>query len=110
MSFVHSTIATILSYKVLRSNDFILNPSNVFKYNKGIGNLQSISLGYFLYDIIVDLKLKKWSYILHGICSFMAYYYSFTPFLMNFGPVFLLWESSTPFVNLNWWVSWLFKI
>ncbi|POW03982.1 hypothetical protein PSHT_11454 [Puccinia striiformis] len=72
----------------------------------GIRNYLSISTGYFLWDIIVSLKLTisrgGIGFLVHAISCFVAFLYSIKPFGAYFGFAFLLWEASTIFLNPHW--------
>ncbi|TPX30733.1 hypothetical protein SmJEL517_g05779 [Synchytrium microbalum] len=60
---------------------------------------------YFLWDVGVSLYLFNLygpSFLFHGVLCLMVFTFSMRPFLMYFGAPFLLFELSTPFLNINW--------
>jgi hypothetical protein len=67
----------------------------------------AFSTGYFIYDSAVLLwnwKPTKENYQFlahHLICAFL-YGYTARPWLVYYGMAFLIWELSTPFLNLRW--------
>mmetsp|Transcript_3200 Transcript_3200/g.9268 ORF Transcript_3200/g.9268 Transcript_3200/m.9268 type:complete len:276 (+) Transcript_3200:205-1032(+) len=64
--------------------------------------------GYFLHDLYSCLtRFSEWgaAYLIHSlVCCTLYSYATVTGFLHYFGAVFLLWESSTPFVYVRWFL------
>ena len=70
----------------------------------------AISSGYFLWDILACLYLKNGiQFLAHGILCFALYVMGQHPFLHSFGNLFLLFELSTPFLNLRRLLSYMDK-
>lgn len=82
-----------------------LDRYQIFSYNSLVGQLHAVSMGYFLWDSITSIQLHDIPFTLHGLACFSMMLLSFQPFLMNFGYKFLLFELSTPFVNVNWFMD-----
>ncbi|PVU97358.1 hypothetical protein BB559_002058 [Furculomyces boomerangus] len=128
VSQVHSVLAVSLSIVVLafpKGNagnlgplgyniDSLLRPfgiefdgglrgeDRIFGYGNFSTFLLSISLGYFLWDMIitlVNIKLGGVGFFIHGLCCFMVFSQAFRPCLHYYGAVFLMYELSTIFMN-----------
>lgn len=88
-----------------RADDAYLS---VFGYNPYSGFVGAITVGYFIWDSVVctlHLKLFGVGFLLHGFAALYVFGGSLKPFCMPWIPAFLLFELSTPFVNINWFAS-----
>ncbi|TIC14500.1 DUF887-domain-containing protein [Wallemia mellicola] len=104
VSLVHSLlIAPAAGYALYKSP--IALTDTLYGYDSLIGNIHAFSLGYFLWDALHDVRTRQPVYLVHALVSFSAYLWTFRPVFMNIGPSFLLWEASTPFVNINWFMD-----
>ncbi|CAI5757575.1 unnamed protein product [Candida verbasci] len=69
----------------------------------------SLTIGYFLWDILVCIqhfKLFGIGFLFHGIAAMFAFGNGiFVPYCQPWAGAFLTFELSTPFVNLNWFAS-----
>ncbi|RKP20589.1 DUF887 family protein [Rozella allomycis CSF55] len=110
VSTVHAIFACICGYKVLNLKS--LDASNIFGYDPFAGNVYGVVCGYFLYDVICCIKYFKLfgiGFLIHGVACLIVYLGSFRPFLMYHGGYFLLYESTTPFLNIHWFLHKLGK-
>lgn len=103
VAFVHSVIVIVPSFYLYFYDP--IGKYNIFNYHPLVGELHALSAGYFLWDSITSIHLGSVSFTLHGVACLIMMLSSFQPFLMNFGPGFLLFELSTPFVNINWFMD-----
>lgn len=70
--------------------------------------VSSMALGYFLWDSYICIKyysLFGFGFLLHGLAAFFVFAQSMRPMLLFYGPHFLYFELSTPFLNVNWFAS-----
>lgn len=77
-----------------------------------ISMLSSVTIGYFLWDLYVCLRwfdLFQFEFLLHAVCSLFVFVSSLAPNYQNYVSKFLLFELSSPFVNINWLFSTLIK-
>ncbi|KAA1087508.1 hypothetical protein PGT21_032737 [Puccinia graminis f. sp. tritici] len=108
VAWIHAFYATLIACYVLRNPALFssIHQDKLFGYHPTAMNYLSISTGYFLWDIIVSLKLTinrgGIGFLLHAISCFVAFLYSIKPFCGYFGFAFLLWEASTIFLNPHW--------
>jgi len=82
--------------------------SSILGYTPYGGFVCAISLGYFLWDLYVCLKFYSLfgvGFLFHGFAAVYVFGTSFYPFCMPWIPAFLLFELSTPFVNINWFAN-----
>ncbi|RUS22129.1 TLC domain-containing protein [Endogone sp. FLAS-F59071] len=106
LSMVHCITIVLGALPMLWDPDLLQD--RVFGYSSWAGNVFSIACGYFLWDIFTSLRYWKEQgigFVFHGICSFTVYILSFRPFLNYYGAVFLMFEMSTPFLNINWFLD-----
>ncbi|KAK9456745.1 TLC domain-containing protein [Dipodascopsis uninucleata] len=95
----------ILALSFVAFFDDELKSDHVFAYSPYGGLVYAFALGYFTWDSYISIKYVKWfgpGFALHGIASFSVFLLSFRPFLMYYGPIFLFFELSTPFLNVYW--------
>ncbi|KAK3714271.1 hypothetical protein LTR37_007857 [Vermiconidia calcicola] len=72
----------------------------------GLGGLcQSFALGYFLWDFCVcstHVEIFGWGMVAHAVCAMTVFALGYRPFIYFSAPVFLLYELSSPFLNIHW--------
>jgi len=69
------------------------------------GRVQGFASGYFLWDVIISIQhldVMGMSSLLHGIAAFGITNLGFRPFANYYGINFVLYELSTPFLNIHW--------
>ncbi|KAI7870710.1 TLC domain-containing protein [Spinellus fusiger] len=106
VSTVHCVVVVLASFLILA--DTTLKHDRVFGYVPWIADIYSISCGYFLWDIFVALYFYKdqgISMVMHGAASFSVFILSFYPFVNYYGAIFLMYELSTIFLNINWFMD-----
>ncbi|MEW5299597.1 MAG: hypothetical protein WDW36_002596 [Sanguina aurantia] len=103
---LHNAVQIPIALSVLASPVFIANPVYA------ITNLSTIMLtlsgGYFLHDLvfcIIRFELEGPFYTMHALFCCIAYTYGLqSGFLHYYGAAFLMWEASTPFVHIRWFM------
>lgn len=82
---------------------------SIFGYNAYSGFVLAITIGYFIWDLIVCLlyiRLFGAGFLLHAFAALYVFSVALVkPYCMPWMPAFLLFELSTPFVNVNWFSS-----
>ncbi|KAH9978315.1 TLC domain-containing protein [Russula compacta] len=100
-SLVHSLVILPLTARCLHLP--ALAADRVFGWDPRVGTLFAITSGYFLWDSIVCLvHFEGVGFLIHGWACLTIYLNAFRPFLAYYGPRFILWELSTPFLNIHW--------
>ncbi|ABN65728.2 predicted protein [Scheffersomyces stipitis CBS 6054] len=72
------------------------------------GFVAALTIGYFLWDLYVCVRwysLFGLGFLFHGFAAFYVFSCSLIPYCQPWIPAFLLFELSTPFVNINWFAS-----
>lgn len=106
VSFAHAIIAVFFSLS--NFNDAALAENPLFGYSSSCAVAMSVSFGYFIWDSAICIKSIKSNgigFVLHGLFCAAIYGLSLTPFLMYFGIRFLIFELSTIFLNLHWFMD-----
>ncbi|KAF7295403.1 TLC domain-containing protein [Mycena indigotica] len=80
-----------------------LDADRAFGWHERNGTVQAIACGYFIWDTLdAIVNYDNIGFVLHGLTCGAIYLLSFIPFLGYFAPRFLLWETSTLFLNIHW--------
>ncbi|KAI8598344.1 TLC domain-containing protein [Dissophora ornata] len=106
VSSVHAISIVILSAPLLWNET--LMKDKVFGYDYYAGQVYAVACGYFLWDTIHSIRHFKAfgiGFVFHGFCSFSVFILGFRPFLQYYGSVFLMFELSTPFLNIHWFMD-----
>ncbi|KAH9980875.1 DUF887-domain-containing protein [Lactifluus volemus] len=100
-SLVHALLILPLAASCLHIST--LTADRAFGWDPRVGTLFALSSGYFLWDSVVSLvHYDGMGFVVHGFVCLVIYLNVFRPFLAYYGPRFLLWELSTPFLNIHW--------
>ncbi|KAJ1734564.1 hypothetical protein LPJ72_002290 [Coemansia sp. Benny D160-2] len=106
VSQVHAVLVVILSVPILFKEELIKD--TLYGFDSYSAWVYSIVCGYFLWDIFIsvnDHKKQGLGFIVHAIASFGVYILSFRPSLQYYGASFIMFEASTIFLNINWWMD-----
>lgn len=82
--------------------------SSIFGYNPYSGFVSSVTIGYFVWDMYVCLRYLSFfgvGFLVHAFAALFVFSCSLLPYALPWVPAFLLFELSTPFVNINWFAS-----
>ncbi|ORY30386.1 TRAM/LAG1/CLN8 homology domain-containing protein, partial [Naematelia encephala] len=99
----HALIIIPLAMHCLNSP--IIADDPVFGYDPTVARVGAVSCGYFIWDTVDSSLNSTAGFVLHAVCCVAVFLFSFRPFLAGFGPPFLLWELSTPFLNIHWFMD-----
>ncbi|WWC67953.1 uncharacterized protein I206_101872 [Kwoniella pini CBS 10737] len=103
VSMVHAILVIPLSIKCLSST--LLKEDPIFGYDSFVGHVFAFSSGYFLWDTLDSIFNSTIGFVIHGAACLAVFIFSFRPFLAGFGAPFLLWELSTPLLNIHWFMD-----
>ncbi|KAK0228799.1 TLC domain-containing protein [Armillaria fumosa] len=71
-----------------------------------VGQLIAISSGYFIWDTVdAIVNFVDIGFVVHGLACLAIYLGSFKPFLAYYAARCLLWEASTFFLNIHWFLD-----
>ncbi|WPH00410.1 putative tlc domain-containing protein c17a2.02c [Acrodontium crateriforme] len=112
VSFVQSVIICALSLYVIFVDEERKSwrpwgewESRLWGYSGMSGMCQSFALGYFLWDLWMctyHLNIFGWGMLAHAISAVTVFALGYRPFVYFYCPVFLLYELSSPFLNIHW--------
>ncbi|GAB7349368.1 hypothetical protein MBLNU459_g8494t1 [Dothideomycetes sp. NU459] len=80
----------------------------IWGYDGASGMLQGLAGGYFLWDLYMCtryINIFGVGMLLHAISAVTVFSLGFRPFLNYYGPVFILYELSSPFLNVHWFMD-----
>ncbi|KAF8643855.1 hypothetical protein AX16_008872 [Volvariella volvacea WC 439] len=108
VSQVHTVIVVPLAlwniYK--EPSGYIDNQEKAFGWTDSAGFLHAIACGYFLWDALdAVINFIDLGFVAHGISCLTIYLLSFRPFIAYYGRRCLLWETSTFFLNIHWFLD-----
>ncbi|PWN24578.1 hypothetical protein BDZ90DRAFT_247354 [Jaminaea rosea] len=89
----------------LKGSSHPLAQNRTYGYTKEAGNVYAVTLGYFIWDLVVSALFDGPAFIAHGAVAMMAFTFVYHPIFMYDGFGFLLWELSTPFLNIHWFMD-----
>ncbi|KAI7213474.1 DUF887-domain-containing protein [Hortaea werneckii] len=112
VSFFQSIIICSISLYIMFNDDERRSwggPDNwqerIWGYSGLSGMCQSFALGYFLWDFMmcaVYVRIFGWGMLAHAISATSVFMLGYRPFVYYYCPVFLLYELSSPFLNIHW--------
>ncbi|KAL1835655.1 hypothetical protein VTJ49DRAFT_6265 [Mycothermus thermophilus] len=77
----------------------------VWGYTGACGLIQALAAGYFVWDLgitLLNLDIFGLGLLAHAISALAVYTFGFRPYLNYYSPIFILYELSTPFLNIHW--------
>ncbi|RDW77859.1 hypothetical protein BP5796_05711 [Coleophoma crateriformis] len=80
----------------------------LYGYSGGIGMVQGFAAGYFLWDLSVCLthyRLLGPETLVHATSALVMILLAFRPFMQYYGLNFIMYEISTPFLNIHWFLD-----
>ncbi|KAF7543195.1 hypothetical protein G7046_g10047 [Stylonectria norvegica] len=111
VSMVQSIIIVSLSAWVMivdtERNDMD-REQRIWGYTGAAGLIQALAAGYFLWDAIVtglNFDVFGFGTLAHAVSALVAYSLGFRPFVNYYSSTFILWEISTPFLNVHWFMD-----
>ncbi|KAG5944830.1 hypothetical protein E4U53_006815 [Claviceps sorghi] len=80
----------------------------IWGYTGGTSMIQGLAAGYFLWDLVVtslNLDVFGLGTLAHAVAALLVFSFGFRPFVNYYGCIFILWELSTPFLNVHWFMD-----
>ncbi|KAI0025602.1 TLC domain-containing protein [Xylariomycetidae sp. FL0641] len=108
VSLVQSSLINVLALWVMwvdderRAMDW---QERVWGYDGAAAMIQALAAGYFLWDLCVtaaNVDIFGLGMLAHAISALLVYSFGFRPFLNYYSCNFILWELSSPFLNIHW--------
>jgi len=106
VSMAHALVVVPWSFLVVTTNMPKIDDNKAFGWDPRLGGVQSVAFAYFVWDTVeTTLGGSGYDMILHGAtCSFI-YGLGYRPWCAYYGPRALLWETSTIFLNIHWFLD-----
>ncbi|KAI0012879.1 TLC domain-containing protein [Xylariaceae sp. FL0662B] len=108
VSLVQSTAINALALWVMFADDERRNmdwQERVWGYTGAAAMVQALAAGYFLWDLIVTafhVNIFGLGMLAHAVSALLVYAFGFRPFVNYYSCNFILWELSSPFLNIHW--------
>ncbi|MCJ1473685.1 hypothetical protein MMC13_002336 [Lambiella insularis] len=108
VSFVQSCLINFLALWVMwkdeerRGMDW---RGRVYGYTGADGMIQGFAAGYFLWDLCISamhVDVFGWGMLAHAVSALTVFSFGFRPFVNFYAPTFILFELSSPFLNIHW--------
>ncbi|KAK3330862.1 TLC domain-containing protein [Apodospora peruviana] len=77
----------------------------IWGYTGAGGMIQAMACGYFVWDLCITLcylDVFGLGLLAHAVSALAVYSFGFRPFLNYYSCIFILYELSTPFLNIHW--------
>jgi hypothetical protein len=111
VSLVQSTTINALALWVLFTDQERKSMSigeRVYGYTGSCGMISGLAAGYFIYDLIVStiyMRIFGIGMLFHAISALWVFSFGFRPFVNFYSPTFILYELSSPFLNIHWFLD-----
>ncbi|PYI06410.1 DUF887-domain-containing protein [Aspergillus sclerotiicarbonarius CBS 121057] len=111
VSLVQSTFINAMALWVMFVDDernSMTTGERIYGYTGTCGLVSAFAAGYFVYDLIVStiyIKLFGVGMLFHAISALWVFSFGFRPFVNFYSPVFILYELSSPFLNIHWFLD-----
>ncbi|OAX77287.1 hypothetical protein ACJ72_08417 [Emergomyces africanus] len=108
VSLVQSSLINAVALWVMyadKDRQAMTPAERVWGYSGTCGLIQAMAVGYFLWDLIVSTRyigifgIGLW---FHAVSALWVFSLGFRPFVNYYGPTFILYELSSPFLNFHW--------
>lgn len=106
VSMVNCLVLLVTSFPLFGDEE--LAKDTVSGYTPYGGFVAAITIGYFLWDCYVSIMYINFfgaGFVLHGLGSLFVFIQGMRPYILYYAPIFLLFELSTPFLNIHWFAS-----
>lgn len=104
VSFIQSVIICILGIPVFGNK--YLAKDHIFATTPYSNFYTSMALGYFIWDALICLYYVQYGgigFVMHGVVSTLVFGIAIHyQFIQYYSAIFLLFECSTPFLNIRW--------
>ncbi|EJU05642.1 DUF887-domain-containing protein [Dacryopinax primogenitus] len=103
-SLVHAILVVYLAWRTMDKPALVQD--RAFGWDPESGTMASIAVACFLWDVIESVtNFENIGFLLHACSCLGIFLCTFRPFLNYYAARFLLWETSTIFLNIHWWLD-----
>jgi len=79
--------------------------NRIFGYTAYGGAVQALATGYFMWDLVISsyyMDIFGPGFVAHALSALLVFSLGFRPFVNFYAPIFILFELSSPFLNIHW--------
>ncbi|KAL4880044.1 TLC domain-containing protein [Aspergillus karnatakaensis] len=111
VSLVQSTFINAVALWVLfvdEERKSMTPAERVYGYTGSCVLISSLAVGYFIYDLIVStiyVNMFGIGMLFHAVSALWVFSFGYRPFVNFYAPVFILYELSSPFLNIHWFLD-----
>ncbi|TFK30116.1 DUF887-domain-containing protein [Coprinopsis marcescibilis] len=106
VSQVHAVIIVPVALWCILSEGPETEQNRAYGWDDKIGYAYAIACGYFVWDTFdAIINFIDPGFVIHGVACTLIYTLSFRPFVAYYGTRCLLWEISTFFLNIHWFLD-----
>ncbi|KAL9602435.1 MAG: hypothetical protein Q9219_001859 [cf. Caloplaca sp. 3 TL-2023] len=111
VSMVQSCFINTLAFWVIyadKERSMMDWKERVWGYTGAGGMVQGFAAGYFAWDLLAsvqDVDIHGWGALFHAASALAVSMMGFRPFVNYYGVNLILYELSTPFLNIHWWLD-----
>lgn len=106
VSMAHAVIIGPMALHRLFILPTVSRAEKAFGWEESMGRLHGIAVGYFVWDTIESILAQvEVGFVIHGLSCALIFGLSYRPFMAFYGPSALVWELSTPFLNIHWYLD-----
>ncbi|EGO53391.1 hypothetical protein NEUTE1DRAFT_92636 [Neurospora tetrasperma FGSC 2508] len=108
VSLVQSTLINVLALWVMyadKERAAMDWEQRIWGYTGASGMIQALACGYFVWDLgitLLNFDIFGFGLLAHAVSALVVYSFGFRPFLNYYSTTFILYELSTPFLNIHW--------
>lgn len=106
VSLVQSILISALGlYVMFTDKERAEQEHRVFGYTGIGGAAQAFALGYFVWDLAMSaayFDIFGIGFLAHAASAVIVFTLGFRPFVNYYGPIFILFELSSPMLNFHW--------
>ncbi|OJD17738.1 hypothetical protein AJ78_02204 [Emergomyces pasteurianus Ep9510] len=108
VSLVQSSLINAVALWVMfadKDRQGMTSSERVWGYSGTCGLVQAMAVGYFIWDLMISTRyisifgIGLWC---HAVSALWVFSLGFRPFVNYYGPTFILYELSSPFLNFHW--------
>ncbi|KAH7889571.1 DUF887-domain-containing protein [Phlebopus sp. FC_14] len=104
VSLVHAVIVVVLSSLCLHAKS--LDEDRAFGSHEDATFVTAVACGYFIWDAAeAVIHFTDVGFVLHGFACLTIYVLATRPFVLYYSVRFLLWEVSTIFLDIHWFLD-----
>lgn len=101
VSLVNALLLNYLAFRGLYHEG--TEKDKAFGWDDSVGLANAVAVGHFMWDAAdASINFIDIGFLIHGFACMILYSLTFRPFVAYYAPRFLLWELSTPFLNVHW--------